>query len=188
MSSRTQIVCLHEGKRGGCDAVFINALIKALKPQWLRRDGSNFIRLVACGGRKNLIASMPKELKTCLTRGADTTLMVWADLDHDKADGDQLKKDFEDVARQAGIESEDFAKVVFAFAKDRIENWIEFLNTGSTDETREGPRELDNKKVANAAKRLAKICADNLTQSRLPASLSWSCDNWRILTNRMKQS
>ncbi|MFN5626796.1 MAG: hypothetical protein ACK5DM_22820, partial [Planctomyces sp.] len=48
MANRTQIVCLHEGKKGrSIDPVFINTLIRALDPPWLRpTKGSNLIRLV----------------------------------------------------------------------------------------------------------------------------------------------
>ncbi len=187
MASRTQIVCLHEGKPGrSVDPVFINALIKALKPKWVRNEGSNMVRLVACGGRTELISSMPAELRKCLDRGADTTLMVWADLDHDMQDGDQLKRKFWNVAQNSGIAVEDFAQVVFAFAKDRIENWIEFLNTGSTDENEEGPRVKNNKAVADAAKALAEICGGDQQRTPLPDSLIWSCENWHTLVSRMK--
>ncbi|MCL2479313.1 MAG: hypothetical protein FWF22_07415, partial [Treponema sp.] len=33
-----------------------------------------------------------------------------------------------------------FDKVVFICPKDRIENWIQYLATGTTDENMEGPR------------------------------------------------
>jgi len=33
-----------------------------------------------------------------------------------------------------------FDKAVFIFPKDRIENWIQYLSTGVTDENTEGPR------------------------------------------------
>ena len=96
MANRTQIVCLHEGKEGrSIDPVFINRLIRSLAPAWIRPfKGSNLLRPVDCGGRKNLIRRMPHELKACLNTGAQTTLMVWADLDHDMSDGDQLKASF----------------------------------------------------------------------------------------------
>jgi hypothetical protein len=95
-----------------------------------------------------VIAKTPEYLRQCLKRGADTTLMVWADLDHDKDNGDQLKVLFWEEAEKAGITKEDFDGVVFVFAKDRIENWIEFLRTGRTDENAEGPRVPQGKLVA----------------------------------------
>ena len=51
MASRTQIVCLCEGRKGeSIDEVFINRLIKSLNPNWLRPwAGSNTIRLVPSG-------------------------------------------------------------------------------------------------------------------------------------------
>ncbi len=91
--------------------------------------------------------------------GGDTTLMVWADLDHDMETGEQLKEVFWSAARQNGIAREQFDQVVFVFPKDRIENWIEFLLTGMTDEAREGPRVQHDKHAADAAKELAKRCA-----------------------------
>src|SRR5215468_6682232 len=76
VSSRTQIVCLHEGERGrSIDPLFILMLLKALDPAWIRPwKGSNIIRPVDCGGRNNLIARMHEELQTCIEMGADTTL------------------------------------------------------------------------------------------------------------------
>ena len=188
MASRTQIVCLHEGEQGrSIDPVFIRALLKALDPNWIRPwKGSNIIRSMDCGGRSSLIARMPEELRTCLEMGADTTLMVWADLDDDMDDGDQLRQTFLTVARQNGVTESEFERVVFVFAKDRLENWVEFLLTGSTDETQEGARVKDGKRVAEAAKRLAQICKGQLQGVQLPPSLNWSCHNWRRLVERMK--
>ena len=188
MANRTQIVCLHEGKKGrSIDPVFINALIKALDPSWLRPNkGSNLIRPIDCGGRKELIERMPAQLRACLNAGADTTLVVWADVDDDKENCDQLKDEFWKTAKAAGISSDEFSQVVFAFAKDRLENWIQFLQTGSTDETIEGPRIKSNREVADAAKSLAKRCLNQSSGPPLPASLAWSCENWKKLVARMK--
>jgi hypothetical protein len=186
MPSRTQLVCLHEGKRGNTDAVFINTLVNALDPAWLRKEGSNIVRMIPCDGRKQLIARMPAELRLCLSRGADTTLMVWADLDHDMADGPRLTSLFREEAEKDGITQDDFNRVVFVFAKDRLENWIEFLGTGRTDEDREGPRVKHNKSAADAARVLATRCRGNQREPPLPASLAWSCQNWRALVERMK--
>ena len=106
MANRTQIVCLHEGKKGrSIDPVFINALIKGLNPPWLRPNkGSNLMRPVDCGGRKALIEKMPSELKACLNAGADTTLIVWADVDDDKETCDQFKEDFWTIDVRAYLE------------------------------------------------------------------------------------
>ena len=118
MASRTQIVCLHEGKKGrSIDPIFIRAVLKALDPAWIRPwQGNNIVRPVDCGGRSDLIAKMPGELRNCLAMGGNTTLMVWADLNHDMADGESLKQEFWTVAQQAGIKTEQFEQVVFAFA------------------------------------------------------------------------
>ncbi len=196
MASRTQIVCLCEGEKGGgsgkhtsIDQVFISRLMKSLQPDWLRpRGGSNVVRLVPCGGRKTLIEKMPGELRTCLNKGADTTLMVWADCDDDCADGDALKDKFWQEAQQAGIGQTDFDRVVFIFAKDRLENWIQFLNTGKTDEAEEGPRLRHSKKAAEAARKLAKLCKAGRSVEDMPPSLRWSCKGWRSLVQRMKKS
>lgn len=190
MAGRTQIVCLCEGTRGASiDEVFINKLIKCLEPNWLRPwRGSNTIRLVPCGGRKALIEKMPAELQSCLTAGADTTLMVWGDCDDNCADGEELKTVFWKEAAQNGITKENFDRVVFIFAKDRIENWIEFLQTGNTNESREGPRVKNNRSAADAAKKLAELCKAGKPIDGMPPSLQWSCKNWRLLTERMKRS
>src|SRR2546422_10960795 len=88
VASRTQIVCLAEGRKGeSVDEVFINRLMRSLQPEWLRPwPGSNVIRLVPCGGRKEVVEKLPAELEQCLAAGAHTTLMVWADCDDDCAD------------------------------------------------------------------------------------------------------
>lgn len=189
MANRTQIVCLHEGKKGrSIDPVFINALIKALDPSWLRPNkGSNLMRPVDCGGRAELIEKMPAQLRACLNAGADTTLIVWADVDDDKENCDQLKDEFWKTAQAAGISAEEFSQVVFAFAKDRLENWIQFLNSGRTDESVEGPRVKHNREGADAAKILAKRCLNQITEPPLPPSLVWSCFNWKKLVARMKR-
>ena len=188
VANRTQIVCLHEGRKGlSIDPVFINRLLRTLKPAWIRPfKGSNLVRLVDCGGRNELIERMPQELKACLAAGSQTTLMVWADMDDDTDDGDQLKEEFWKVARAAGIIPEQFGNVVFVFAKDRLENWIQYLIDGSTDENVEGPRVRRNKTVSDAAKILAERCLKTETIPSLPPSLEWSCKNWRRWVKRMK--
>jgi len=128
---------------------------------------------------------MPAELQACIAMGGDTTLMVWADLDHDMSDGNQLRQKFHEEAKQNGIADDDFDRVLFVFAKDRLENWIEFLLKGSTDEAQEGPRVKDGKRVAAAAKTLAQRCKGQLQGGQLPPSLNWSCQNWRRLVERM---
>lgn len=188
MPSRTQIVCLHEGERGrSMDPLFIGVLLKALNPAWIRPwQGSNMVRTKGAGGRSHLIQQLPAELRACLKLGGNTTLMVWADLDHDMADGDQLKAAFWSEARQAGITQEQFDQVVFVFAKDRLENWIEFLLTGATDESKEGPRQKHQRPVADAARELAKRCLAGTADPKLPPSLAWSCQNWRSLVEKMR--
>jgi hypothetical protein len=188
MASRTQMVCLCEGTKGASiDEVFIYKLIKCLDPGWLRPwAGSNTIRLYACGGRKEVLARMPAELRNCLIAGGNTTLMVWADLDHDRDHGEALKADFWQEAQRQGITRAQFDRVVFIFAKDRIENWIEFFTTGNTDESKEGPRVEHNRIAAEAAKRLADHCRAGKPVNDMPPSLQWSCKNWRALTERMK--
>jgi hypothetical protein len=177
-----------EGTKGASiDEVFINKLIKLLDPGWLRPwAGSNTLRLVPCGGRAAVIATMPAELRSCLGAGGDTTLMVWADLDDDRDNGDALKADFWQEAQRNGIGKDDFDRIVFIFAKDRLENWIEYLQTGSTDESKEGPRVKHNRIAADAAKKLATMCREGKPVADMPPSLQWSCTNWRALAERMR--
>ncbi len=129
---------------------------------------------------------MPKELQGCLEAGSDTTLMVWADCDDDCSDGEALKAHFWKEAQPQGIARAQFDRVVFIFAKDRIENWIQFLMTGSTDEFKEGPRVKHNRDAAEAAKKLADFCKAGKSVDGMPPSLQWSCKNWRALAERMK--
>ncbi len=129
---------------------------------------------------------MPKQLRLCLDAGGDTTLMVWADCDDDCADPETLKAIFWNEAQRQAISKEQFERVVFIFAKDRIENWIEFLTTGNTDESKEGPRVKHNRDAADAAKKLAKMCKEGKLRNDMPPSLQWSCQNWRTLRDRMQ--
>lgn len=192
MASRTQIVCLCEGEKGNgagkytsIDPVFINRLMKDLSPSWIRPSkGSNVVRLQPCGSRLEVIRRMPGDLKACLGQGAHTTLMVWADCDHDCNDGDALKELFREEAQKQGITQEEFNQVVFIFAKDRLENWIQFLATGDTDESKEGPR-VKGKDATDAAKRLAETCRSGSIVLKMPPSLKWSCQNWYNLKSRM---
>ena len=187
MANRTHIVCLHEGEKGrSIDPVFINALIKTLKPNWIRPfKGSNLVRPVDCGGRKQLIARTPTELKSCLAQGGKTTLMVWADVDADP-DCEALKYEFWKTAEAEGMDKEQFEQIVFIFAKYRLENWIQYLTDGQTDEDTKGPRVKHNRTVAVAAKKLGQRCLQMQADPTLPPSLKWSCKNWRQLVERMK--
>jgi len=179
---------MHEGTRGGSiDPVFINALLKKLKPSWVKQaEGSNIARLRPFRGRSELIEEMPKQLKACLAMGGHTTLMIWADCDHDHADGNDLKETFWKKAEKAGISSEEFKQVVFVFAKDRLENWIEFLEKGKTDESQEGPRVKSGRAAADAARELADHCLSGAPIQNIPPSLEWSCRNWHALKGRMR--
>ena len=187
MASRTQIVCLCEGEKGASiDEVFINKLIKLLKPAWIRPDDSNFVRPRPCGGRKALIEKMPGELRNCIDAGADKTLMVWADCDDNCTNGEALRAMFWREAERQGITREEFDRVVFIFAKDRLENWVQFLKTGKTDEAEEGPRVKNGREAADAANKLADYCKTGKPVDGMPPSLQWSCKNWRALVERMK--
>jgi len=190
VASRTQIVCLHEGKKGrSVDPLFIRSLLKSLNPAWIRPwQGNNVVRTVDCGGRSDLIAKMPRELQQCLAMGADTTLMVWADADDNMEDCEQLKAAFWKTAKEAGITSEQFEGVVFAIAKDRIENWIQFLRTGTTDESIEGPRIKHGREAVEAAKLLATKCLSGSPIKDIPNSLEWSCKNWQKLKKHKSNS
>lgn len=187
MASRTELVCLCEGEKGASiDSVFINRLIRNLKPKWIRKQGSNFVDIKPQGGRKSLIAAVPAELRRCLNQGASTTLMVWADLDDTMDNGDELVEVFKKAALAEGISEEEFTRVVFIFAKDRLENWIEFLETGSTDEKVEGPRVKQGRRARDAAILLADRCKKKQADPPFPPSLAWSCKNWHSLMNRMQ--
>ncbi len=185
MASRTQLVCLHEGSQSSVDAVFINRLIRSLKPAWVQRWGSNWVRLEPCGGRKYVIDQFPAKLREVLAAGSNTTLMVWADVDDD-ADSDALKERFWTEAKQQGLTKPEFDQAVFVLAKNRIENWIEFLLTGATDESKEGPRLAKTRDAATAARKLADQCTQLESISSTPTSLKWSCKNWRALVKKMK--
>jgi hypothetical protein len=158
--------------------------MKSLKPNWLRKTGSNVVLLVPCGGRKEVVEKLPSELERCLDAGGHTTLMVWADCDDNCADPEALKTHFWKDAQRQAITKEQFERVVFIFAKDRIENWIEFLRTGTTDESKEGPR-VSNPEATEAAKKLAAMCKENRPVNNMPPSLRWSCNNWRALDKSM---
>lgn len=186
--NRTQLVCMHEGtKNRSIDPVFIRVLIKSLSPAWLRPwGGSNTILFKDCGARSQLISRFPTELNFCLKRGGNTTLLVLADLDHDCETGDVLKERFWKVANAQGFTKPQFDQAIFAFAKDRLENWIEFLSVGATDESQEGPRVQSDQQAVLAARKLASMCQSGDQELTLPPSLEWSCINWRTLTKRFR--
>ncbi len=188
MASRTQIVCLHEGKKGrSIDPLFIRTLIKKLDPSWIRPwPGSNVIRTVDCGGRSTLIARLSGEIKAAEQAGGNTTIVVWADVDDNMQSPEALKAAFWTVAQAAGISFDQFNRVVFALAEDRLENWVEFLNSGTTDESREGPRVGKDREAVEAARKLAQHCASGASIPGIPPSLDWSCRNWRALVARMR--
>jgi len=141
--------------------------------------------MVPCGNRADVIAKSTSELELCLNAGGDTTLMVSADCDDDCADGNALRQRFWVEAEKRGITRTDFDRIVFLFAKDRIENWIEFLTAGETDESKEGKRVKDNSEAAIAARKLASLCLNGNPVETMPPSLQWSCRNWRKLVERM---
>ena len=85
--------------------------------------------------------------------------------------------------RNEGDPREHFDRVVFVFAKDRMENWIEFLQTGTTDESKEGPRVKNNRSVADAAKKLSAMCQAGSPVAGMPPSLQWSCRTGECLPN-----
>ncbi len=100
----------------------------------------------------------------CAVRGANRG-------HREDADGDALKADFWKESQGHGVSKGDFDRVVFICAKDRLENWIEFLLTGKTDETEEGPRVKSGRDVAVAAKKLADLCKPGKPVDGMPPSL-----------------
>jgi hypothetical protein len=68
MSKRTQIVCIHEGKkRASIDPVFVNSFLKAYNPDWIRPWTTGVVRLIPYGGKSELRDAFPRELKHCIT-------------------------------------------------------------------------------------------------------------------------
>lgn len=187
MANRTQIVCLHEGKKGrSIDPLFIRTLIKKLDPAWIRPwPGNNVIRTIDCGGRSTLIAKLPGEISAAEQAGGNTTVVVWADVDDNMESPEALKAAFWAAAQHARISPDQFGRVVFALAEDRLENWVEFLNSGTTDESREGRRVKHDREAVDAARKLAEHCSRGAPIPSIPPSLEWSCQNWRRLVERM---
>ena len=176
---RTQIICLHEGRPNSVDRSFVNSFLKAYSAKWMRPW-----TLVPCGDKTRLLERFPKELKICGSRGGNTTLIVMADVD-DCKDSDALKAKYRKAAQAEGISQDLFDQVVFAFPKDRIENWVQYIKTGTTDENVEGPR-VKNPGAATAAKKLADICKSGSDNSSFPPSLKWSCISWSNMTRRVR--
>ena len=189
MANRTQIVCLHEGKKGrSIDPLFIRTLIKKLDPAWIRPwPGNNVIRTIDCGGRSALMAKLPGEISAAEQAGGNTTVVVWADVDDNMESPEALKAAFWTAADGAGISPDQFGRVVFALAEDRLENWVEFLNLGVTDESREGRRVKHDREAVEAARKLAQHCSRGAPIPNIPPSLEWSCQNWRRLVERLNR-
>jgi len=191
MAKRTQIVCIHEGKKNSVDLVFVNAFLKAYNPGWLRPytipPTTRIADFKPCGSKSELVQKFPQELKNCIRRGSDTTLIVLADIDDELENGEELKRKYWETAQNAGITQEMFEKAVFIFPKDRIENWIQYLSTGVTDENTEGPHVKDNREARDMAQHLANKCLHpQQTRETFPPSLEWSCRNWKKLVERMR--
>jgi hypothetical protein len=185
MAKRTQIVCLHEGKKGrSIDPVFANSFLKAYNPEWLRPRSTGIVRFVPCGGKAELLKAFPAELRACEAAGGNTTLIILTDADKDKPE--YLKEKYRNAAKAEGLAKEVFEKIIFIFPKYRIENWVEFLINGTTDENKEGQRISDFSTVREAARKLAENCRLNVTDPLLPPALQWSCGNWRDLVERMR--
>lgn len=186
MAHRTQIICLHEGEQGkSIDPVFASSFIRYFDPTWLRPFKFSKIRTIALGGRSQVMRAVPQELKKCESAGADVSLVVMADIDEDPSP-EVLKSKFWQEAQKMGISKELFEKATFIFPRKCLENWVEFLIDGKTDEARTGKPIDDNTKVRTAAKKLAGICKEQKPIA-LPQSLEWSCANWHALTKRMQQ-
>ena len=187
MAKRTQIVCIHEGKQGkSIDPIFANAFIKAYNPEWLRPYKTGIVYFKPCGGKTELLQTFPQELKNCIAMGSDTTLIVLADID-DLENGEHLKQRYWEAAQKEKITREMFEKAVFIFPKNRIENWIQYLSTGATKESAEGPRVKDFSEAKDMAQLLAKKCRQSQQiKEAFPPSLEWSCRNWRALVDRMR--
>jgi len=186
MAKRTQIVCIHEGKKDSVDLVFANAFLKTCDPGWLRPYATGKAHFEGCGSKSELLQRFPQELKKCIAAGSDTTLIVLADIDDKLKNGEELKKAYWETAQEAGITREMFDKAVFIFPKDRIENWIQYLSTGVTDENTEGPRVKNNRVARDKARLLAEKCRQpRQTKETFPPSLEWSCRNWKSLVERM---
>ena len=179
---RTEVVCILEGDFGSTDHIFASAFKKKLNPKWLRPTCK--VRFEPCGSRNNVISRFSDELKSCIRRGSESTLIVLADVDDDCIDSEELKMKFWDKAKDAGVTHEMFEKAVFIFPKDRIENWIQFLNTGVTNENIEAPR-VTRDEARAAASKLVEMYRNNSDTTNLPPSLTWSCQNWKKLTDRM---
>jgi hypothetical protein len=186
-SSRTELLCICEGTnaKGSVDHVFVRQLLKKLSPSWVRTtEGRKAPRVIPAGGRNEVINQLYHEMTLMTGRGASFTLMVWADLDHDQPDPDRFASQIREGAKGHGIPEDAFDNVVFVFAKDRLENWIEYLLTGKTDEGIEGPR-VEPVVAAEAARKLADLCERGAPVDALPPSLKWSCDNWHALKRRL---
>lgn len=187
MAKRTQIICIHEGKRNSIDAVFANAFLKAYDPEWLRPFATGKARFEGCGGKSELLQRFPQELKNCIAAGGGTTLIVLADIDDELKTGDELKKKYWETAQKAEITQEMFEKAIFIFPKDRIENWVQYLSTGTTNENVEGPRVKNLSEARDMAQLLAKKCRQSQQiKETFPPSLEWSCRNWKALIERMR--
>ena len=183
----TQIICIHEGVDNSVDRKFAQAFLKQYKPSWVRPGKNNKgWQFESCGDNTNLLKQFPRYLDLCSRRGGHTTLVVLGDLDHSHKNGDELKEKYWKAANAADIKREYFDQVIFIFPKDRIENWIEYINMGHTNEEIEGPR-VSIEEARKAGKALAVRCKSSQALQNIPLSLAWSCNNWQQLVRRMRE-
>ena len=113
-----------------------------------------------------------------------TALVVLIDADRDSVE--TIRRLLDDRLKQEqmnALSSED--RVFIASPKWRIENWIEYLKTGKTDEKSQGPRLDDEGSARTLALDLHRKCLVKSPLLNVPPSLGKACEEWQLFRTKL---
>jgi hypothetical protein len=168
MAKRVEIVFLHEDtQHQSFGTAFLNKITR------VRR-----IEPVRMGRRSMLVNDFPRQLKAVRSRGGKAALVVLIDADHDSVQ--EIREVLDRRLKEADmptISPED--PIFIAIPKWRIENWIEYLRTGDTDEAAQGARLIDEASARPLAAKLHETCLNGPPLASPPPSLEQACTEWQ---------
>lgn len=146
--------------------------------------GIRNIETVRAGSRANVINRFPKELKALRSRSGSALVVM---IDADKDSVSDVRQIIDQKLAQTGEPPVRVKDLVFvASPKWRIENWIQYLREGHTDESKQGPRLDKENSCREDAKRLFESCIGNVALLQAPESLESACAEWKPFRNRIK--
>lgn len=172
--ARVEIVFLHEDTQ---HQSFGTAFLNQIKT--MRR-----IEPVRKGSRALLVQDFPRQVKAVRSRGGAAALVVLIDADRDSVD--KVWNILNDRLKQEGMSVISSSDLIFiASPKWRIENWIEYLRTGATNEELQGPRLEDEGSAREDAGSLYQMCVTRALPPNPPPSLKAACEQWLAFRDKL---